>query len=148
MLRCRFQALPFDKPAEETDMRSNAVLWTIQGLLALLFLFAGGTKLVLPPEALVGPVALPTLFVRFIGVCEVLGAIGLVVPWLLQVRPGLTPLAACGLVVIMLGATVITIIGGPVATAPIPFVVGILAGIVAYGRSRPAPRTAASLAKA
>jgi len=56
-------------------MGLNVLLWVIQGLLAALFLFAGGVKLVLPLEALAGPVALPGLFIRFIGVAEVLG------PW-------------------------------------------------------------------
>jgi uncharacterized membrane protein YphA (DoxX/SURF4 family) len=66
----------------------NAALWIAQVLLALLFLFAGGIKLVLPLEALKGPVPLPGLFLRFLGVCEVLGAIGLVLPALLRIRPG------------------------------------------------------------
>ncbi|MBI3939698.1 MAG: DoxX family protein, partial [Acidobacteria bacterium] len=56
----------------------TCVLWIIQGLFALIFLFAGGTKLVLPLEVLTQQMALPGLFVRFIGVAEVLGAIGLI----------------------------------------------------------------------
>ena len=63
-------------------------LWIVQGLLAALFLFSGGMKLVLPLEKLMGPVPLPGLFMRFIGVAEVLGAIGLVLPGLLRIRPG------------------------------------------------------------
>lgn len=123
----------------------NIALWIVQGLLALLFLFAGGMKLVLPPEELAGPVALPGWFIRFIGVVEVLGAIGLILPWLLRIRPALTPLAAAGLVIVMIGATVITLAGGDIASALIPLIVGILAGFVAYGRWRPAPqRTLAS----
>ena len=114
-------------------------LWIVQGLLALLFLWAGGIKLVLPLEALAGPVPLPGLFVRFIGVAEVLGAIGLILPGLLGIRPGLTPLAAAGLVIIMIGATVLTLVGGDVAPALIPLVVGLLAAFVAYGRWRLAP---------
>ena len=116
-------------------------LWIVQGLLALLFLFAGGMKLVLPLEELTGPmpVPLPGLFLRFIGVAEVLGAIGLILPGLLRIRPGLTPLAAAGLVIIMIGATVITLAGGDVALALIPLVVGLLAAFVAYGRWRLAP---------
>lgn len=114
-------------------------LWIVQALLALLFLFAGGTKLVLPLEQLQGPVPLPGAFVRFIGVAEVLGALGLVLPTLLQIRPGLTPLAAAGLVIVMAGATVITAATGTVAMALIPLVVGLLAAFVAYGRWRLAP---------
>ena len=112
----------------------NYALWIIQGLLALLFLFAGGMKLVMPLEALTGQMPLPGWFVRFIGVAEVLGAIGLILPGLLRIRPGLTPLAAVGLVIIMIGAMVITLAGGEVAAALIPLVVGLLLAFVAYGR--------------
>jgi uncharacterized membrane protein YphA (DoxX/SURF4 family) len=116
----------------------TSALWVVQWLLALLFLFAGGTKLVLPLEKLTGPmpVPLPGLFLRFIGVAEVLGAIGLILPGLLGIRPGLTPLAAAGLVIIMIGATVLTLAGGDVAPALIPLVVGLLSAFVAYGRWR------------
>jgi hypothetical protein len=114
----------------------NYALWTVQWLLALLFLWAGGFKLVASLEALKGPVALPGLFVRFIGVAETLGAIGLVLPWLLRIRPILTPLAAAGLVIIMIGATVITLVGGFGAGALFPAAVGILAASVAYFRWR------------
>jgi hypothetical protein len=74
-------------------------LWIGQGLLAIIFLFSGGLKLVLPLEAMTGPIPLPGLFLRFIGVAEVLGAIGLILPGVLRIRPGLTPLAAAGLVI-------------------------------------------------
>jgi len=116
-------------------MKRNITLWVIQGLLAALFLFAGSMKLVLPIEAMAGPVSLPGWFLRFIGVAEVAGAIGLILPWLTRIRPRLTPVAASGLVIIMSGATVVTVMGGPAATAVVPFVVGLLAATVAYGRS-------------
>ena len=115
-------------------MRRNVTLWVIQGLLAALFLFAGSMKFILPIEAMAGPVELPGAFLRFIGVVEMLGAVGLVLPWLLRMRPELTPLAGAGLVVIMVGATVITMMGGAVAGATVPFAVGVLAGTVAYSR--------------
>src|SRR3990167_424166 len=114
-------------------------LWIVQGLLALLFLWAGGMKLVLPLEKLTGPIPLPGLFLRLIGMAEVLGAIGLILPGLLRIRPGLTPLAAAGLVLIMIGATVVTLAGGDIATAPIPLAAGLLSAFVAYGRWRLAP---------
>jgi hypothetical protein len=114
-------------------------LWIVQGLLAAVFLFTGGMKLVLPLEKMTGPVPLPGLFIRFLGVAEILGAIGLILPGLLRIRPGLTPLAASGLVIIMIGATVITLVGGDVALALIPLVVGFLSAFVAYGRWRLAP---------
>jgi len=117
----------------------NIALWIVQGMLALIFLFTGGMKLVLPLEKLEGPIPLPGLFLRFIGVAEVLGAIGLILPGLLRIRPGLTPLAATGLVIIMIGATVLTLAGGDIAMSLIPLVVGLLAAFVAYGRWRLAP---------
>jgi uncharacterized membrane protein YphA (DoxX/SURF4 family) len=109
-------------------------LWIVQALLALLFLFAGGMKLIQPIEALTQQMPLPGLFVRFIGVAEVLGAISLILPGLLRIRPGLTPLAAVGLVLIMIGATVLTLVGGEVVLALIPLLVGCLLAFVAYGR--------------
>ena len=117
----------------------NVALWIVQGLLAALFVFSGGMKLVLPIEKMTDPVALPGLFLRFIGVCELLGGIGLILPSLLRIRPGLTPLAATGLIVIMIGAVVISVIYMGVASALIPLLVGILAAFIAYGRSRLAP---------
>jgi hypothetical protein len=114
----------------------NKILWIVQGLLAAVFLFAGGVKLVLPAADMAGPVAVPVLLLRFVGVCEVLGAVGLIVPWLTRIRPGLTPLAACGLVIIMIGAVVISLMGGMGAAALISAVVGALAAFVAYGRGR------------
>src|SRR5881392_3770601 len=93
----------------------NVALWIVQGLLAALFLVAGGAKLVLPLDQMTGPVALPGWLLRFVGVAEVLGALGLVLPGLLRIKPGLTPLAAAGLVIIMVGATVVMWAGGMVA---------------------------------
>ena len=114
-------------------------LWIVQVLLALLFVFAGGMKLVLPLDKLAGPVALPGWFIRFIGVAELLGGIGLILPAALRIRPGLTPLAAIGLLGIMTGAVAVTLIGGEYLGAAISVVVGLLAAFVAYGRWRLAP---------
>ena len=115
------------------------ILWIIQGLLALLFLWAGGMKLVLPIEAMTEQMPLPGLFLRFIGVAEVLGGLGLTLPGLLHRQPVLTPLAAAGLVLIMIGATVVTLASGAVFMALFPLVVGLLAAFVAYGRWRLTP---------
>jgi len=114
-------------------------LWIVQGLLAALFLFAGGVKLVMPITELEKQTGMPGGFLRFIAVAEMLGALGLVLPGLLRIRPGLTPLAATGLVIIMLGATAITLATGAIAPALMPLVVGLLAAFVAYGRWRLAP---------
>ena len=109
-------------------------LWIVQGLLAALFLFAGGFKLVTPMAALAHVSPLPAAFLKFIGACEVLGALGLVLPGLFRVRLGLTPLAATGLVIIMLGAVILTAITQNVPAAVLPLVVGALAALVAVGR--------------
>lgn len=123
-----------------TNQRKLGVLlWILQVLLALIFLFAGGIKLVLPLDALTKQVPLPGLFLRFIGVAEVFGAIGLILPGLLRVRPYLTPLASGALVIIMIGATVITLRGGNTGKALTPLIVGLLSAFVAYGRWRLAP---------
>ena len=114
-------------------------LWIVQGLLAALFLVAGGTKLVLPIEEMTQQMPLAGWFLRFIAVAEVLGALGLILPGLLRIRPGLTPLAAAGLVVIMIGAAAITLATMGPAPALIPLMVGLLAAFVAYGRWRLAP---------
>jgi uncharacterized membrane protein YphA (DoxX/SURF4 family) len=115
------------------------VLWTLQILLALLFIWGGAMKLVMPLEKLAGPVALPGLFLRFIGVVELLGGLGLILPAALRIKPMLTPLAAAGLVIVMIGATVITLMGGLGLMALIPLVTGLLAAFIAYGRWRLAP---------
>jgi DoxX-like family len=129
---------------KQMTRRSRVALWSIQGLLAALFLFAGGLKLVMPIEMMKGPVELPGLFLRFLGVCEVLGAIGLILPELLRITRVLTPLAAAGLTIIMVGATVITAMGGSLAPAVVPFVVGVLLSVVAYVRGKAALAPAAS----
>jgi hypothetical protein len=126
-------------------VRNNRLLWTIQALLALLFLFTGGLKVVTAAESLAamsppGVPQLPIGFLRLVGVLECLGAIGLILPGLLHIREGLTPLAAAGLVGIMIGATIVTAIGMGALQALFPLCVGLLAAFVAYARNRPAAR--------
>jgi hypothetical protein len=126
------------------NRRTTTVLWIIQGLLALLFLVAGGAKLVMPMEQMTKGTSLPGLFLRFIGVAEVLGAIGLILPGLLRIRRDLTPLAAAGLVIIMVGATVVNLEGGQKVAAVITVVAGLLSAFVAYSHWRRAPRRESS----
>jgi len=119
-------------------------LWIVQALLALMFLFAGGTKLVIPPDVLASmgspnQIPLPGWFVQFVGVVEVLGALGLILPGLLRIKPWLTPLASAGLVVVMIGAVALTVAADGVAAGVVPLVVGLLAAFVTYGRWRLAP---------
>ena len=115
------------------------VLWTVQVLLAALFLFAGGMKLILPIAEMTKQMAMPGWFLRFIGVAEILGAIGLILPGLLRIRPSLTPLAAMGLTIIMIGATVVSLKIGPATIALIPLATGLSTAFVAYGRWRIVP---------
>ena len=126
----------------------NIALWIIQGLLALLFIFAGGMKLVLPIEEMTIDIALPGLFLRFIGVAELLGGLALVLPGLTGIRTQLTRLAAAGLVIIMIGAVVISFQTGGFASALIPLIVGVLLAFVAYGRSQLAPHRGPAQASA
>lgn len=118
--------------------RANLRLWVIQVLLAIVFLFTGGSKMAMPRDVLAAQSHLPGSFMKFIGVCEILGALGLILPGLLHVWQRLTPLAAACLIVIMIGATVSTAIMLP-AALPLPVIVGLLAAYVAYGRWRLAP---------
>jgi len=113
----------------------NIVLWILQILLGLLFLFSGSMKFIMSAEQMTegSPVALPIWFLHFIGICEILGGIGLIVPWLTGIRRGLTPLAASLLIVIMIGATVISAMMSIFFAIP-PFVVGLLLLVVARGR--------------
>jgi hypothetical protein len=114
-------------------------LWTAQVLLAALFLMAGSAKLLMPPEAMKGPIDLPLAFIRFIGVAEVVGAFGLILPGLFRIRTVLTPVAALCLITIMGGAVTFSLIAGGVPMAVLPFVAGVLLTFVAYGRLRLAP---------
>lgn len=118
------------------------VLWIVQILLSLTFLFAGSTKFIMTVEQMnsMSKIPLPGWFIHFIGTCEILGAIGLILPWLLGIKPVLTPLAACGLVVIMIGAVTLTIAGGDILPALFPLIVGLLAVFVAWGRFRMLPK--------
>ena len=111
----------------------NIILWIIQILLALLFLVAGASKFMMPADEMAKnmPSYLSIGFIYFIGVCEILGGIGLVVPWLTKIKPGLTPLAAALLIIIMIGAVVVSSFD---ATVLIPAVVGMLLIFVAWGR--------------
>jgi uncharacterized membrane protein YphA (DoxX/SURF4 family) len=115
-------------------------LWILQILLGLLFLFSGSMKFVMSVAEMTKDIPwMPGWFLHFIGVMEILGGFGLILPSLLRIRPGLTPLAAACLVIIMIGATVITVSVMGVGAAITPLIVGILCVFVAYGRWRLAP---------
>ena len=117
----------------------NIALWVVQVLLALLYLFAGSAKLMMPAAALQAQTSLPVGLMRFIGVAEVLGGLGLVLQGLLRIWVGLTPLAAACLVPIMIGATVTMVQSKGFVSAVFPLLVGLLVLWIAYARWRVAP---------
>ena len=120
---------------------ANRLLWTAQILAAVIFLVAGVSKFIMPVEKMQqGPIVFPMAFLHFIGLCECLGALGLILPAVTRIRTGLVPLAAAGLTIIMIGATTVTVMSMSVAAAIVPAVVGLTTAWIAYGRTRIAPR--------
>ncbi|MDQ2654207.1 MAG: DoxX family protein [Chloroflexota bacterium] len=118
-------------------MNRNRALWIAQGLLAVFFLFVGFSKVTTSNEVLATLFPLPAEFIRFIGLCEALGALGLVLPLALKIRPELTSLAAAGLTIIMIGAAGTTFAVGGGAMSVMPLLIGALTALIAYHR-RPA----------
>lgn len=114
----------------------NILLWIVQILVGLLFIFSGVMKFVMPYSEMTkdAPWVLPHWFLLFIGACELLGGIGLIVPWATGIKRSLTPLAASLLVIIMIGAVVFSALTPTPAMAVVPAVVGILCGLIAWGR--------------
>ncbi|HEY2748032.1 MAG TPA: DoxX family protein [Polyangia bacterium] len=116
----------------------NLVLWSAQGLLAAMFAMAGVMKATRPADELakrmawVNSVSPATL--RFIGVSELLGALGLVLPWATGIAPILTPLAAAGLVTVMVLAAGLHVKRGEYGAIAINAVIGGLSAFVAWGR--------------
>ena len=121
-------------------LRNNKVLWTLQTLLAALYLFAGGFKIVAAPDAMRATPADPipsanmVLFLRMIGTFEVLGAAGLILPGLTGIKRHLTSIAAGCLAVIMIGAVVVSFAQLGASAAIMPLVAGSLDVIVMLGR--------------
>jgi uncharacterized membrane protein YphA (DoxX/SURF4 family) len=115
----------------------NIALWILQILLGLLFMFSGTMKFIMSADQMNdgAPVAFPIWFLHFIGICEILGGIGLIVPWATGIKRGLTPLAASLLIVIMIGATTVSAMMS-IPIAIVPFVVGLLLLVVGIGRYR------------
>ncbi|GAA3427776.1 DoxX family protein [Streptosporangium sandarakinum] len=121
----------------------SLVLWVFQALLAVLFLIAGGLKIVAPLEAISGLMPwvedFPRLQVAGIGIIEVCGAAGLVLPGMTRIAPVLTPLAAIGFVILMAGATVTHLGRGEAHLIGGNLAVIVIAAIVAWGRLRSWP---------
>jgi uncharacterized membrane protein YphA (DoxX/SURF4 family) len=122
--------------ANQRQRITSIILWAVQVVLALLFLFAGGIKLILPIQLMLAqmPLPLPGLFVRFIGLAEVAGGLGLLLPGLLRIRPLLTPLAALGLLLDMIAATTYNLSSAQIGSAVVTVVLGLICMALAYAR--------------
>lgn len=129
-----------------TSKALNISLWVAQVVLAAMFLMAGAMKSTQPIEELSAMLPwtaeAPLALVRFIGISQLLGAIGLILPSLLRIKPQLTPLAALGFVTIMLFASIFHIAKGEFSVIGINIVLGAVAGFIAWGRYKKAPITA------
>jgi uncharacterized membrane protein YphA (DoxX/SURF4 family) len=118
----------------------NLTLWILQVVLALVFLAHGVMLLAPPPDIAVQMDAmLPRWFQLFLGVAEVLAAVGLTLPGLTRILPGLVPAAAAGVMVVMVAATVLHLWRGEFSSAAITFVLLLIATVVGYGRWRRLP---------
>lgn len=118
----------------------NAVLWFVQVLLAAAMLGAGAAKLLRSKEQLLASSKMdwakefPKSSIKAIGALEVLAAIGLTVPAVVDVLPVVTAIAGSGVVALMIGAAIIHARGGEFKTVPVNFVLGALALFVAIER--------------
>jgi uncharacterized membrane protein YphA (DoxX/SURF4 family) len=125
--------------AHEMD-RMNILLWVLQVFLALAF-FAHGCLLLFPPAAIVDQMnaSLPRWFQLFLGVAEVLAAVGLTLPGLTRIQPWLVSAAAAGVMIVMISATIFHTMRGEVSSAVTTIVLLVMATFVAYVRWRVAP---------
>lgn len=122
------------------------VLIVLQILVGLAFIAAGTMKIITPTDQLAQQMAwvaaVPAFTVPIIGILEVAGGLGLILPWLTGIQPQLVRLAAVGLVLTMIGAVITHLaIGDPFGALVSPIVLGALAGFIAYGRSSLLPLT-------
>ncbi len=125
----------------------NIVLWMLQVLLAAAFL-AHGLFMIAPPAAMVEMInaQLGQAFRLFIGGAEVLAAIGLILPGLTRILPGLIALAAAGLMIVTASATVLHVSRGETSSAITTAVLSVLLTVVAYMRWKGKPIAARNMA--
>jgi putative oxidoreductase len=116
------------------------LLWVLQVLLALAFL-AHGVMLLVPPQAIAEQLnaSLPRWFQVFLGVAEVLAAVGLTLPGMTRIQPWLVPSAAVGIMIVMVSATIFHLTRGEVGPAMTTIVLLAMATFVAYMRWRVLP---------
>jgi uncharacterized membrane protein YphA (DoxX/SURF4 family) len=116
------------------------VLWVLQVFLAVAF-FAHGLLMLFPPAAIVDQInaSLPRWFQLFIGISELMAAVGLTIPGITRIQPWLVPVAAAGLIVVMISATIFHLARGEVSSAATTAVLLVMAAFVAYMRWRVVP---------
>ena len=123
-----------------TNKGLNIGLWVAQGLIAFLMLSGGVMKLIVPiPElSKMFPWTgdLPEMAVRAIGLIDFAGGVGMILPSLLRIKPNLTPLAAIGIILLMVSAIIMHISRGEASVIGFNFVVIALAGFVYWGRTK------------
>ena len=121
----------------------NVGLWVLQVFLGLFMAVASGVpKLIIPVEQLPMPIPIPGPLLVFIGLAEIAGGLGLILPGLFKIRPGLTPLAAAGLSLIAIGGMVYQFMAGEPGNAVFALVIAGLCAFVGYGRWQLAPHRA------
>ena len=118
----------------------NILLWLLQVLLAIAF-FAHGYILLVPPPAIVEQMnaSLPRWFQLFLGVAEILAAVGLTLPGITRIQPSLVSAAAAGIMIVMICATVFHVMRGEISSALVTLVLLAMATFVAFMRWRVAP---------
>jgi len=121
----------------------HILLWIGQALLAAIFIMGGTTVLLQPIEAIASQMSFvnhfPYLVVKLIGLCEIVGGIGLILPSLLKIKPILTPIAAGLLALVMLFAVIYHLTHNEAAGSGFPLALGVIAGLVSWGRLKVAP---------
>jgi putative oxidoreductase len=128
---------------QKNNKAIHIILWIAQGLLGAMFLMAGATKAFQPVEALAESLpwvtSTPILLVKFIGISELLGGLGLILPSLLKIKPFLTVWAALGLVVVMILAALFHASRGEFSVIGMNVILMSFAAFIAWGRSKKAP---------
>ena len=121
----------------------NVGLWVLQIFLGLFMAVDSGLpKLIIPVEQLPMPIPIPGPLLTFIGVAEIAGGLGLILPGLFKVRPGLTPLAAAGLSLVAIGGMAYQVAAGEPGNAVFALAIAVLCAFIGYGRWQLVPHRA------
>lgn len=128
---------------QQNNKVMNIALWVAQVLLGAMFLMAGATKAFQPVEALEASLpwvtTVSSTLVKFIGISELLGGLGLLLPSILRIKPFLTVWAAIGLAVVMLFAAIFHGSRGEFSAIGVNAVMMAMFLFIAWGRSKKVP---------